>query len=111
MDIEHALEIADEARNDGYPTLANQALCFLADHVRKLSVSEEYWRIGFDRYETARRMNPQQWAEAWALNISTGKPFDEIIDNLRPFMTPNAKVSGAGTASAGLPGCAASVEE
>lgn len=32
------------------------------------------------RYETARRMNPQQWAEAWQLNITTGKPLDEIID-------------------------------
>ena len=26
------------------------------------------------------------------LNLSTGKPFDEIIDNLRPFMMgPNAE--------------------
>ncbi len=103
MDIEHALEIADEARNDGYPTLANQALCFLADHVRNLGVSNEYWRIGFDRYETARRMNPRQWAEAWALNISTGKPFDEIIDNLKPFMTPNVKSEGAEPLLAKLP--------
>ena len=44
-----------------------------------------------DRYETARRMNPQQWAAAWELNIKTGKPFDEIIDNMRPFMVPNAR--------------------
>ena len=33
------------------------------------------------RYEIARRINPQQWAELWALNISTNKPFDEIIDD------------------------------
>ena len=46
----------------------------------------ERLRAGHDRYETARRMNPKQWADAWKLNISTGKPFDEIIDNLRPFM-------------------------
>lgn len=41
--------------------------------------------IGHNRYEVARRMNPRQWADAWQLNVSTGKPFDEIIDDLRPF--------------------------
>lgn len=40
------------------------------------------------RYETARRMHPRQWTEAWALSLSTGKPFDEIIDDMRPFMFP-----------------------
>ena len=43
----------------------------------------ERLRIGHDRYETARLMNPQQWAEACKLNVSTGKPFDEIIDDLK----------------------------
>lgn len=43
-------------------------------------------RIAYKRYETARRMNPRQWAEAWKLNLTTGKPFDEIIDDMRPFM-------------------------
>jgi hypothetical protein len=38
------------------------------------------------RYEIARRINPQQWAELWALNISTNKPFDEIIDDFAPFV-------------------------
>lgn len=47
-------------------------------------------RRGVDRYETARRMNPRQWADAWKLNTTTGKPFDEIIDDMRPFMVPNA---------------------
>ena len=47
-------------------------------------------RLAAERYETARRMNPRQWADVWKLNISTGKPFDEIIDNLRPFMMPGA---------------------
>ena len=46
-------------------------------------------RLAAERYETARRMNPRQWADAWQLNIQTGKPFDEIIDNMRPFMMPN----------------------
>ena len=37
------------------------------------------------RYETVRRMSPQAFADAWKLNISTGKPFDQIIDELAPF--------------------------
>ncbi len=35
-------------------------------------------------------MNPRQWATAWDLNLKTGKPFDEIIDDMRPLMAPNA---------------------
>ena len=38
------------------------------------------------RYEIARRLNPVQWAAAFELNISTGKPFDEIIDDMGPFV-------------------------
>ena len=48
-------------------------------------------RLAAQRYETARRMSPRQWADAWKLNISTGKPFDEIIDHMRPFMAHNVQ--------------------
>lgn len=51
-------------------------------------LTEEMLRKGHDRYETSRRLSPAQWADAWKLNISTGKPFDEIIDDLRPFVRP-----------------------
>jgi hypothetical protein len=44
------------------------------------------------RYAIARRMSPQQWADAWELNHRTGKPFDEIIDDLAPFF--DAAVAG-----------------
>ena len=47
-------------------------------------------RRAAQRYETARRMNPIQWAAAWEVNMKTGKPFDEIIDNMRPFMCPKS---------------------
>lgn len=47
-------------------------------------------QAGHDRYELARRMNPQQWRDAWILNIRTGKTFDEIVDDMRPFLRPNA---------------------
>ena len=39
-----------------------------------------------ERYRTARCMTPHQWSAAWELNVVTGKPFDEIIDNMRPFV-------------------------
>lgn len=39
-----------------------------------------------ERYRTARCMPPHQWSAAWELNVATGKPFDEIIDNMRPFV-------------------------
>lgn len=58
-----------------------------ADELEKLS-------IGNDRYETARLLNPRAWQEAWQLNISTGKRFDEIIDELKPFVRLNAKLTG-----------------
>jgi hypothetical protein len=45
----------------------------------------ERYRKGHERYETARLLHPQQWKEAWLLNRNTGKPFDEIIDDLRTF--------------------------
>lgn len=38
-----------------------------------------------ERYAIVRQMNPRQFAAAWQLNISTGKPFDEIISDLAPF--------------------------
>ena len=57
--------------------------------VRKTTEIERL-RLGYERYETARLMNPQMWADAWRLNISTGKAFDAIIDDLRPFIRPGA---------------------
>ncbi len=56
-----------------------------ADEIEHLRAMDKTWRAGHDRYETARRMSPRQWADAWNLNISTGKGIDEIVDDLRPF--------------------------
>ena len=50
----------------------------------------EELRKASERYETARLMNPRQWAAAWEENIKTGKSFDEIIDDMRPFMLPRS---------------------
>ena len=38
-----------------------------------------------DRYELIRRLSPREFSDIYQLNISTGKPFDEIVDNLLPF--------------------------
>jgi hypothetical protein len=61
----------------------------LRPRVAQLERQVEELRIGHARYEAARRMNPRQWADAWHLNTSTGKPFDEIIDDLMPFLKGN----------------------
>lgn len=63
---------------------AKEGMQILIDELRK----------GHDRYETVRRLDPAQWADIWKLNISTGKPFDEIIDGLRPFVRPNDPLTG-----------------
>lgn len=43
-----------------------------------------------ERYQTVRRMHAQAFAEAYRLSINTGKPFDEIIDESRPFYFSSA---------------------
>jgi hypothetical protein len=48
-------------------------------------------RLSQKRYEAARHMNPRQWDEAWGLNTTTGKPFDEIIDNFSEEMRKNRR--------------------
>jgi len=55
--------------------------------IAELEAENARLRIGYERYETARRMNARQWSDAMSLNFSTGKPFDEIIDDLKPFRT------------------------
>lgn len=61
--------------------------------VRLKSADElERLAIGNDRYETARLLNPLAWQDAWQLNISTGKKFDEIIDELKPLVRPSVEL-------------------
>lgn len=55
------------------------------DHITKEDAQLYRLIVGHQRYETARRMNPRAWSEAWQLSITTGKPFDEIIDD-SPFV-------------------------
>lgn len=39
------------------------------------------WKLGFDRYEKARKLNPVQWAALHRRNLA-GKIFDDMIDAL-----------------------------
>ncbi len=79
MLIEHAFDIA--ARADA-------RIAELEQSVARLETELELARVGALRYETARRMDPHRWGDAWKLSLFTGKHFDEIIDELRPFMFP-----------------------
>jgi len=39
-------------------------------------------KIGHDRYETVRLLNPRQFAEIYDKNIKTGIPFDTLVDQM-----------------------------
>ena len=42
-------------------------------------------RKAFQRYETVRRFNVQQFKDAYTVCLRTGKPFDQLIDELSVF--------------------------
>ena len=41
------------------------------------------WKLGFERYEKARKLNPAQWAALHKRNLD-GEFFDDMIDALMP---------------------------
>ena len=57
-----------------------------APTIRYEPIEIERLRVGYERYETVRLMRPGDFLNAYTLNINTGKPFDEIVDELRPFL-------------------------
>jgi hypothetical protein len=46
-------------------------------------------RIGVERYETVRRLTPKEFKDIYLSNITTGKPFDQIIDERLKKETEN----------------------
>jgi len=36
----------------------------------------------YERYEFLRTLNPREFAELWNENLTTGKPFDTLVDEL-----------------------------
>lgn len=53
------------------------------DWVRHEDVAELL--AGYRRYEVVRRMSVVQFAALFEYSLRTGKPFDETLDDLRPF--------------------------
>lgn len=41
------------------------------------------WKLGFERYEKARKLSPSQWFELHKRNLA-GEFFDDMIDALPP---------------------------
>lgn len=44
-------------------------------------------RKAHERYETVRRLNPRQFSDTWRVSITSGKPFDELVDDMMPAMS------------------------
>src|SRR3990167_1363593 len=40
------------------------------------------WRMGFERYEKLRRLNPREFSALWEEALESGKHFDELVDEL-----------------------------
>ena len=76
MDIETALKIADTSH---FMTQNKAVLDVLAAEVRRLQVSHK-------RYETLLRLNVPAFRALLEANLVIGKPFDELVDDLGPFM-------------------------
>lgn len=50
-------------------------------------------RKGHERYEIVRRMNPLQFRDMWRFSITSGKPFDELVDEMMTAMSGNNQCS------------------
>ena len=89
----HTLQAPADTNSELYEALRVLAAAYRAkntgDQLRaELAAAKdesERYREGFRRYETVRRMSVVQFKSAMMLNLSTGKPFDQIIDELAPF--------------------------
>jgi hypothetical protein len=80
MTVDEALKWAEVFQPfQGEPPCGDaEALIALAYEVKRLRISHE-------RYETVCRMSVPQFQDAFILSAETGKPFDQIIDELKPL--------------------------
>ena len=61
------------------------ARCYGTLGALMLRVEElEVWR---DRYETLRKINPRAFSDLFVENLRGEKPFDQLVDELKPFFT------------------------
>lgn len=92
----HNASIDGAARADAKIAALQQSITIRDTEIARLETDLELARIGARRYEVARRMGPRMWTDAHNLNVSTGKPFDQIIDELMPFCFPARAGNGGG---------------
>ena len=89
----HAELIAEQresiARADARIAELERSVTIRDTEIARLETDLEIARIGARRYEVARRMNVPQWKAAFDFNLRGLKPFDRIIDELRPFYFPD----------------------
>lgn len=60
------------------------------DEIEKLRAENQRLSLGNRRYEEMRKWSPAVFINAWKLSQQTGKPFDEIVDQLAPFTEANS---------------------
>ena len=85
----HALNIEDELPEyDGYESLKAVTLPGLAGAgliaLQVSSITSELTKheLGYERYEKLRKLNPRQFQELWETNLTTGQPFDGLVDKI-----------------------------
>jgi hypothetical protein len=61
----------------------------LEQHAALKARVEEY-RVGWDRYETLRLLNPRAFIELSAAHLRNMKPFDQMVDELKIIVRPKA---------------------
>jgi hypothetical protein len=53
----------------------------VAERTEALLEREEY-KVGYNRYEKLRQLSPAQFAELYKKNLTSGTPFDTLVDQL-----------------------------
>ena len=49
---------------------------------KKLELERDEYKIGHDRYEKLRRLNPREFKELYEKNLTSGTSFDILVDKL-----------------------------
>lgn len=70
--------------NTEYDLLKTDSLQDLLDMFGNTLAEQELHdlRLGFNRYEKIRKLSAAQFSELYKKNITTGIPFDDLVDNI-----------------------------
>lgn len=83
--VKHAQELRNSIADTDPNIMSDREL---VEQPGKLKAQLDEYKKKAELYEIVRRMNPIAFKAAFQYNISTGKPFDEIISELKPFYFP-----------------------